>query len=581
MNDWRENIMNFLLNKNILYKLRYENVPGVGTFYVAPVVLLVEGVHSGSAGPILHTKEEFKKYYHLFEGIPVTVGHPQKNGEFVSANTLDILKDYEVGRLFNVSLKENKITGEIFFDVSKVKKFSELERKLKKEEPLEVSVGIFSDNVEEKGVWNNEEYIARATNYKPDHLAILLDVEGACSLKDGCGIRNYSKDKDGGNLEMITVYGIKYNGTESTKWEAPNLSDFDVSSSRWEDLTREERAYVASHFLVGDADAESFSELYYPVVNPKTGKLNENALRAVISGRGRMAKLPNAVKLKAIQQAYRLLNKEFDTDLEVPETLAVMILQKDENNSLEYNISDEIRQIIEKQLGWNNNFTIEAILSTGSIVVEKYDDLLGKSKLLKIPYEIADSGISLNLDKAEEVKRKIVYEVISNDKLSNLVRKNFNKKEGSIMNNQCLESRITSIINNSNGIFSDEDREWLVNLDDKIIEILASRVNSKKVTVNEFSELKKVSTNEFYEKVEKALNFYENTRKKLIDEIIREGSEIGWTEDELSSMEIEVLEKIKSTMKRKNAANDYSLKANSLNKSKNDIEILYPLNVKE
>jgi len=64
---------------------------------------------------------------------------------------------------------------------------------------IEVSVGVFSDEEVEQGEWNGEQYMAIAKGLRPDHLAILPDMIGACSIEDGCGIRLNSNKKKGGD----------------------------------------------------------------------------------------------------------------------------------------------------------------------------------------------------------------------------------------------------------------------------------------------------------------------------------------------------------------------------------------------
>ena len=47
---------------------------------IVPVVMIVEGVLHGSRGPLLHLAEEFGKFPEVWNGIPVVINHPQKNG---------------------------------------------------------------------------------------------------------------------------------------------------------------------------------------------------------------------------------------------------------------------------------------------------------------------------------------------------------------------------------------------------------------------------------------------------------------------------------------------------------------------
>ncbi len=281
---------------------------------VVPVVMMVEGVHNGSHGPLYHPAEELGKFPESWNGIPVIVRHPQKDGVYVSANSPDIVDDQVIGRVYNTKFEDGKLKAEVWINEHKASLvYPEILSCLRKGQPIDVSVGVFTDDEYISGEWNGEKYVGIAKNHRPDHLALLPNERGACSWTDGCGIR---LNKEGNT--PLEVYKLSYKGTESTEWSAPALQDFGVDG-RWEDLPREERARIAAHFLIGDADAPTFQDLKFPVVNPKTGKLNERALRAVIGGRGSQVKgVSDEERKRARRQAYRLLIDEFDVDLEIP-----------------------------------------------------------------------------------------------------------------------------------------------------------------------------------------------------------------------------------------------------------------------
>ena len=281
---------------------------------VVPVVMMVEGVHNGSHGPLYHPAEELGKFPESWNGIPVIVRHPQKDGVYVSANSPDIVDDQVIGRVYNTKFEDGKLKAEVWINEHKASLvYPEILSYLRKGQPIDVSVGVFTDDEYISGEWNGEKYVGIAKNHRPDHLALLPNERGACSWTDGCGIR---LNKEG--EVPLEVYKLSYKGTESTEWSAPTLQDFGVDG-RWEDLPREERARIAAHFLIGDAGAPTFQDLKFPVVNPKTGKLNERALRAVIGGRGAQVKgVSDEERKRARRQAYRLLVEEFDVDLEIP-----------------------------------------------------------------------------------------------------------------------------------------------------------------------------------------------------------------------------------------------------------------------
>jgi hypothetical protein len=76
-----------------------------------------------------------------------------------------------------------------------------------------VSIGAYTQEEEEIGNWNGEDYIAVAKAYNPDHLAILPGEVGACSWADGCGIRvNQKQNKKIGGTEMTKFKDIIKNG---------------------------------------------------------------------------------------------------------------------------------------------------------------------------------------------------------------------------------------------------------------------------------------------------------------------------------------------------------------------------------
>lgn len=160
-------------------------------YIVVPVVMMVEGVHHGSRGPVYHNPDELGRIEASWNGIPVTISHPiNDEQQFISANSPNVLEKYSVGTIFNTHLEDGKLKAEAWLDVQRLTAVSpETLDKVRKGEIIEVSVGIFNDEDEVEGDWNNEHYIAVAKNYRPDHLALLPGEVGACSVADGCGVR--------------------------------------------------------------------------------------------------------------------------------------------------------------------------------------------------------------------------------------------------------------------------------------------------------------------------------------------------------------------------------------------------------
>jgi hypothetical protein len=199
--DMKTNIltMQFIseLELNSNYEVRTEQYEG-REHLVVPVIMMVEGVHEGSRGAVLHTANDLGHSPGAYNGIPVVVYHPQdEDGAFISANAPGVLDQSMVGRVFNTRFEDNKLRAEAWLDVQRMAAVSPLALSyITEQHPLEVSLGLFNDEEEVEGEWNNEHYIAIAHNHQPDHLALLPAGVGACSWEDGCGIRTNQK---GGN----------------------------------------------------------------------------------------------------------------------------------------------------------------------------------------------------------------------------------------------------------------------------------------------------------------------------------------------------------------------------------------------
>jgi hypothetical protein len=155
-------------------------------YLIAPTVAIVEGVMND----ILYLEEEIASYIEAWNGRPLIIDHPTDNeGEFVSANSPELLPN-TLGFYYNAVFEDAKLKGEWWIDTEKAKKIDEgikVLTDLKAGKVLEQSTGLFVDIEEKSGTFNGVPYTGIARNIRPDHVAILLHDEGACSVKDGCG----------------------------------------------------------------------------------------------------------------------------------------------------------------------------------------------------------------------------------------------------------------------------------------------------------------------------------------------------------------------------------------------------------
>lgn len=168
-------------------KLSREQMDG-RTYAVAPAVLVRAGVLNGQ----LLDLEELQAFPAAWNGRPVSLYHPQnEHGAFISANEPQVLEATQLGMVFNAALDGDRLLGELWLDVEKIRRIggkalSVLER-LERGELVELSTAYFHDIEDEAGERGGVAYNGIQRNLRPDHVALLPDQEGACSVTDGCG----------------------------------------------------------------------------------------------------------------------------------------------------------------------------------------------------------------------------------------------------------------------------------------------------------------------------------------------------------------------------------------------------------
>lgn len=161
---------------------------------VVPIIALLEGVWQSAVSeyPELALASEFGNTPEGWNGRPVTLGHPKREGSYVSAGRPDVFEQDVVGTIFNTKLEDKKLKMEAWIEKDKVDTIgdraqTELTR-LQAGELVEVSTGLFMSLEDSEGLYNGEEFHGVWRNIIPDHLALLpAGVLGACSVADGAG----------------------------------------------------------------------------------------------------------------------------------------------------------------------------------------------------------------------------------------------------------------------------------------------------------------------------------------------------------------------------------------------------------
>ncbi len=181
---------------------RHDSMDGKD-YLVAPMVMIVEGVLQGSNGPLLYPANELAKTPEVWNMKPVVVYHPKKDGRGVTACDPDIIKNHGVGLIMHAKFEDSKLKAEAWIDINKAGKVDErVIEAIKNNTVMELSTGLFTDNEKIDGEFNGIAYEGIARNYRPDHLALLPDLKGACSIKDGAGFLRLNVSNAGTSVEI-------------------------------------------------------------------------------------------------------------------------------------------------------------------------------------------------------------------------------------------------------------------------------------------------------------------------------------------------------------------------------------------
>lgn len=157
-------------------------------WFVGEATMIVPGVLAGSKGALYYPPEEIQINIDAWNGIPLTAGHPTRNGNHVSARDPEVMDSHGIGHVYNTRYQD-KLVCQAWFDAEKTKSIDErIYNLLNNGRQIELSTGLFTDNHPSAGTYNGRNYDFVARNYRPDHLAVLVDQKGACSISDGCGI---------------------------------------------------------------------------------------------------------------------------------------------------------------------------------------------------------------------------------------------------------------------------------------------------------------------------------------------------------------------------------------------------------
>lgn len=180
-------------------------------YLVVPVVALMDGViHAVNAKtPERVTVATLEKAAHTWNGKPLTLGHPVRDGRQCSANDPKIIEAQSFGFIANSHVKGQKMLQHAWCDVAKLEMLGqhELLKRLREEKMCEVSVGAFVVTDAVAGEHNGKAFKATwlEGEVSGDHLAFLPNGIGACSIEMGCGAHRAAEC-----VHLVTAEGFEF-----------------------------------------------------------------------------------------------------------------------------------------------------------------------------------------------------------------------------------------------------------------------------------------------------------------------------------------------------------------------------------
>lgn len=197
----------------------------------------VEGVLNGSKGAGYYPADEWAKAVPSWNHKPVMMYHPEKNGKPVSASDTDVIETSQLGFLLNTSW-EDKLKTECWLEEDTLKatdKGTEVYNAVLEKKKVEVSTGLFMNEDPTTGQYNGTDYKFVAREHQPDHLAILPDRVGACSIEMGAGLCANELQA----LDRVAKAAFVINSKPSTAFDPTDMVTNELSLGQVEQIVRD------------------------------------------------------------------------------------------------------------------------------------------------------------------------------------------------------------------------------------------------------------------------------------------------------------------------------------------------------
>ncbi|OTP97229.1 hypothetical protein B6D16_01015 [Gilliamella apicola] len=192
MNKITVNILS-IINKSS--KITKKMINNKEHYIIRDVVPVVDDVVMNNG---LYPKDEIDKSYKSINGNLMPIGHPKVNGQFVSASMAKAINDYYGGAWAeNVHKDQDKVLLDCYVDIEFARNHEKGKQLLERLDamfngedvnPIHVSTGLILNKVYKTGKSKGRPYEWVATNMQFDHVAILLNEQGAATPNEGVGM---------------------------------------------------------------------------------------------------------------------------------------------------------------------------------------------------------------------------------------------------------------------------------------------------------------------------------------------------------------------------------------------------------
>jgi len=198
-----------LLTFNVFGKATIHKFKGRDHF-VVPIAMLPEGVFIGDKGPVLYEEGPLEESVIAWNNMPSIVYHP---GADKSARTFNILNAQDIGPILDTvwDKRAKKLRTKGYYDCERTREVDpRVYDAIKTGKRMNVSTGIKALVLknENGATWRGKSYLYKCLKVIPDHLAILPDMQGACSIEQGAGM--FVMNQEGIEIQDVSPTHVIY-----------------------------------------------------------------------------------------------------------------------------------------------------------------------------------------------------------------------------------------------------------------------------------------------------------------------------------------------------------------------------------